>query len=68
MTGAARRVTHFYDQRGTAEQWIKDGKNAVKWTRLSCRRFDANQVRLQLHVLAHILANFLRRLTLPASI
>jgi len=68
MTGSARRVTRFYNQRGTAEQWIKEGKNAVRWTRLSCRRFDANQVRLQLHVLAYNLANFLRRLTLPASV
>ena len=40
----------------------------MKWTRLSCRRFDANQVRLQLHVLAYNLANFLRRLALPASV
>jgi hypothetical protein len=27
-------VVRFYNQRGTAEQWIKEGKNAVKWTRL----------------------------------
>ena len=33
----AKRVVAFYNQRGTAEQWIKEGKNAVKWTRLSCR-------------------------------
>jgi hypothetical protein len=24
--------------RGTAEQWIEEGKYAVKWTRLSCHR------------------------------
>lgn len=68
MNSAGKRVVRFYNQRGTSEQWIKEGKNAVKWTRLSCRRFDANQVRLQLHVLAYNLANFLRRLTLPASV
>src|SRR3954453_9688170 len=28
------RVVAFYNQRGTAEQWIKEGKNAAKWTRL----------------------------------
>ena len=28
-------VVRFYNGRGTAEQWIKEGKNAVKWTRLS---------------------------------
>jgi hypothetical protein len=47
------RVVAFYNQRGTAEQWIKAGKNAVKWTRLSCRSMQANAVRLQLHALAY---------------
>ena len=35
LTWTARRVTHFYNQRGTAEQWIKEGKYALNWTRLS---------------------------------
>ena len=48
----AERVVGFYNQRGTAEQWIKEGKGAIKWTRLSCRTFAANAVRLQLHALA----------------
>ena len=48
----AERVVAFYNQRGTAERWIKEGKNAIRWTRLSCRRFDHNAVRLQLHALA----------------
>jgi Transposase DDE domain group 1 len=56
----AERVVAFYDQRGTAEQWIKEGKNAIKWTRLSCRTSAANSVRLQLHSLAYNLGNFLR--------
>jgi hypothetical protein len=38
-----------YNQRGTAEQYVKQGKTAVTWTRLSCMRFAANAVRLQLH-------------------
>ena len=58
----------FYNQRGTAEQWIKEGKNAAKWTRLSCRLMRANTVRLQLHALAYNLANFLRTLALPDEI
>src|SRR5262249_55441391 len=44
-----RGIVAFYNQRGTAEQWIKEGKGAIKWTRLSCRTFAANSVRLQLH-------------------
>ena len=61
-------VTHFYNVRGTAEQWIKEGKYALNWTRLSCHRFVANQVRLWLFVLAYNLGNFMRRLTLPESV
>ena len=39
LSHSAERVTWFYNQRGKAEQYIKDGKNAIKWTRLSCRKF-----------------------------
>jgi hypothetical protein len=63
-----RQVVKFYNGRGTAEQWIKEGKNAVKWTRLSCHDFVDNQVRLQLFALAYNLGNFLRRLALPRSV
>src|SRR5512135_2087971 len=56
-----KRVIKFYNGRGMAEQWIKEGKNALKWTRLSCRRFRDNQVRLQLFALAYNLGNFLRQ-------
>jgi hypothetical protein len=64
----ARQVVKFYNGRGTAEQWIKEGKNAVKWTRLSCHDFVDNQVRLQLFALAYNLGNFLRRLALPRAV
>jgi hypothetical protein len=57
----------FYNRRATAEQHIKEGKNAIKWTRLSCSRFRHNAVRLQLHALAYNLANFLRILALPEA-
>jgi hypothetical protein len=49
----AERVIAFYNQRSTAEQCIKGGKGAIKCTRLSCRTFVANAVRLQLHALAY---------------
>ena len=58
-------VVKFYNKRGTAEQWIKEGKYALKWTRLSCHDFDDNQVRLQLFAMAYNIGNFLRRLALP---
>jgi hypothetical protein len=71
VTNLARppeRVVAFYNQRGTAEQWIREGKNAAKWTRLSCRSMRANAARLQLHALAYNLANFFRTLALPDEI
>ncbi len=52
----------------TCEQWIKEGKGAIRWTRLSCRSFAANAVRLQLHALAYNLGNFLRMLATPEPI
>jgi hypothetical protein len=68
LSRPAKRVVRFYNQRGTAEQWIKEGKNALKWTRLSCHDFVDNQVRLQLFVLAYNMGNFLRQAVLPRSV
>jgi hypothetical protein len=68
LSRPAERVVAFYNQRGTAEQHIKEGKNAIKWTRLSCRKFDHNAVRLQLHALAYNLGNFMRTLALPKEV
>ena len=44
MALPSRSVVRFYNKRGTAEQWIKEGKQATHWTRLSCHRFRANEV------------------------
>jgi hypothetical protein len=63
----AERVVAFYNHRGTAEQHIKEGKGAIKWTRLSCRSFAANAVRLQLHALAYNLGHFMRTLAMPKT-
>ena len=68
MSAGPEGVVHFYNGRGTAEQWIKEGKYALNWTRLSCHRFVANQVRLALFILAYNLGNLLRRLCLPRAV
>ncbi len=68
LSRPAERVTRFTDGRGTAEQYIKDGTNAINWTRLSCHGFRNNEVRLQLHALAYNLGNFLRTLALPEAV
>ncbi len=59
LSRPAERVTLFYNQRGKAEQYIREGKNAIKWTRLSCRRFRDNACNL---------ATFMRRLALPKEV
>ena len=64
----SRAVVRFYNKRGTAEQWIKEGKHAVKMTRLSYHRFRSNEVRLWLSVIAYNLGNLWRRLALPQRI
>ena len=68
LSRPAERVVAFYNRRGTAEQHIKEGKNAINWTRLSCHGFRNNEVRLHLHVLAYNIGNFLRTLALPDEI
>jgi Transposase DDE domain group 1 len=68
LTLPSRAVVHSYNKRGTAEEWIKEGKQAVKMTRLSCQRFRSNEVRLCLSVIAYNLGNLCRRLVLPRRI
>jgi hypothetical protein len=46
---------------------VKEGKGAIKWTRLSCRSFAANAVRLQLHALAYNLGNVMRTLAMQPA-
>ena len=64
----SRGVVRFYNKRGTAEQWIKEGKQAAAMTRLSCHRFRADEVRLWLSLIAYNLGNLWRRLVLPQRI
>jgi hypothetical protein len=68
LARSAEGTVTFYNRRGTCEQYIKEGKNAIKWTRLSCRTFAANAVRLQLHALAYNLGNFMRTLAMPKTV
>jgi len=64
-TRPAESAVAFYNQSGKAEQWLKEVKAAIKWTRLSSQSLAANAVRLQLHVFAYNLSNFMRTLAMP---
>ena len=68
LSRSTERVTWFCNQRGKAEQNIKECKSAIIWTRLSCRKFRDNAVRLEPHALACNLANFMRTLALPKEV
>jgi len=61
-------IIRFYNQRGTAEQHIKEGKQAINWTRLSCVGMAQNEIRLQLHALAYNLGVFPQGTNLPEQI
>ena len=63
-----KKVVKFYNKRGTCEQWIKEGKYALNWTKLSCQRFVENEARLKLFIMAYNMGNFLRTLALPEGI
>ena len=60
LTLPSRAVAQFYHKRGTAEKWIKEGKQTVKLPRLSCHRFRSNEVRLWLSIIAYNLGNLWR--------
>ena len=68
LSRPAEQVVAFYNRRRKAEQYIKEGKSAFPWTRLSCRKLRDNAARLQLHALAYNLANFMRTLALPKEV
>jgi len=68
LAASNRAVVHLYNKRGMAEQWIKESKQAVALTRLSCHRFRANEVRLWLSVIAYNLGNLWRWLALPSPV
>jgi hypothetical protein len=55
LTCTAERAYEIYTARGSAENRIKDLKNALDAGRMSCSSFDANQFRLLLHTSAYAL-------------
>lgn len=65
--GRAADLISWYDQRGASENWIKELKLDTRADRLSCHRFRANAVRLQLHTLAHLLLAYFRRAVLAGT-
>jgi hypothetical protein len=57
----AGQVTKVYNGRGNVENRIKEGKNTLRWDKTSCQRFEANQARLKMGVLAYNLLHMIRQ-------
>jgi hypothetical protein len=68
LSHPAERVVAFYNQRGKSEQHIKEGKNAIKWTRSWCRKPRDNEVRFRLHTLVYNGTKFMWTLALPKEV
>jgi len=58
----AGKVTKVYNGRGDVENRIKEGKNTLRWDKTSCQKFEANQARLKMGVLAYNLLHMIRQL------
>jgi hypothetical protein len=55
------KVVKVYNGRGDVENRIKEGKNTLRWDKTSCHRFEANEARLKMGVLAYNLLHMLRQ-------
>jgi hypothetical protein len=58
---SAGKVIKVYNGRGDVENRIKEGKNTPRWDKTSCQRFEANQARLKMGVLAYNLLHMIRQ-------
>ncbi len=50
-----------YNGRAEIENRIKEGKNTLRWDKTSRQRFEANQARLKMEVLAYNLLHMIRQ-------
>jgi hypothetical protein len=60
-TGRARDLFDWYNDRGVAERYIDELKNGLAFDRLSCSRYRANALRVQLHAIAYALVHLFRQ-------
>jgi len=59
--GRAADLFAWYNNRGAAERYIDELKNGLAFDRLSCSRYRANALRVQLHALAYALVHLFRQ-------
>ena len=59
--GRASDIFAWYNDRGAAERYIDELKNGFAVDRLSCPRYRANALRVQLHAIAYALVHLFRQ-------
>lgn len=59
--GRASAIFAWYNDRGAAERYIDELKNGFAVDRLSCPRYRANALRVQLHAIAYALVHLFRQ-------
>jgi hypothetical protein len=57
---SSKEVVKTYNGRANVENRIKEGKNTLRWDKTSCHKFEANQARLKMGLLAYNLLHLLR--------
>jgi hypothetical protein len=57
----AGKVIKVYNGRAEIENRIKEGKKTLRWDKTSCQRFEANQARLKMGLLAYNLIHMIRQ-------
>jgi hypothetical protein len=58
---SVEKVIKLYHRRAEIENRIKEGKNTLRWDKTSCHRFESNEARLKMGLLAFNLLHLLRK-------
>ena len=56
----SKEVVKTYNRKANVENRIKEGKDTLRWDKTSCHKFDANQSRVKMGLLACNLLHLLR--------
>ena len=65
---SSKEVIKIYNGRANVENRIKEGKNTLRWDKTGCHKFDANQARLKLGLLAYNLLHLVREFYMVGEI
>ena len=58
---SVEKVIKLYNRRAEIENRIREGRNTLRWDKTSCHRFESNEARLKMGLLAYNLLHLLRK-------